>query len=286
MPAKILILGEFAKLWQRSLEPYGYQASTTVSEHEAITQLMTERFDLLFLDFILSDFKSGDDFLAKLRSRVRSIDTLVLMKEGKDGRNGIIRAPTFPNQANGYIISPFLPEDLVKMVEKLLAGASTQQTPGDEGYAQCEYQDWGWNIVFEYPALWEVRSWRKDLVQVLGPLHRSLKASAKIAIYRHLTHDSESPYIVQEVMSNRYGDFYKVRQTTQEQQVQIAGLKGQEAEYLWETADYRDCSGRVIMAVVSQNKAVYALSLEAAEDDFDDYRPVYLHLLESFQFLS
>jgi hypothetical protein len=277
MPAKILVLGDSAEAWQRLLESYDYQVSTTVSEREAIAQLTTEKFDLLFV----SDSWLEADFLAKLCACAKSTDTLVLMSQPKDGYSGIIRAPTLPNQANGYIVSPFLVEDLVKVFEKLLAGASTQHAPGDEGYVQCEYQEQGWDIVFGHPAFWEVRPFDKDTIRVLGPVHRSRKASAKIVVRRHLPLESESPFTVKDVLNNRQSNYLKFHQVTQERQLQVAGLESQEVEYLWEFGG--DHSGRGIAAVVERDGRLYSLSLEAAEDDFDDYRPVYHHLLTSIQ---
>ncbi len=44
--------------------------------------------------------------------------------------------------------------------------------------------------------------------------------------------------------------------------------------------------GKLIAAIVRKAEAVYVVSLMAAEDEFEDYQPVYNQLLTTFQFLE
>ena len=303
---RILILSDntLAELLQALLERANFQVHVKVadSEQEALCCLQEEHFHLLILPEILPSHDWGYNFLAKCRPKVKT-DLLTLMISGGSKYNGFVRAPAYQNQAHAYIPSPFLPKDFLERVTKLLAGASTQDMLGDEGYIKYENQELG--VTFSHPAFWEVGFWwypetietfQCSSIAVWGPLNRNQSICSSITVAKYSSLKSVDRLLIEDIMAYESSRRKGIRQVMQECEVQVAGIWGKETEYVWpaeNTPTHRHSmwrqegeKGKVIKTVVRRKKKVYVLSVTAAEEEFEDFRPVYAQLLETFEFLE
>jgi hypothetical protein len=294
--------GILADLSQITLVRAGCQVSITDSEQNASSLLQSGKFDLLILPQILPNHDLAFNFLKKWRSSTKNSDVLTMMVTPKDGYDGIVRSPAYPDQAHAYIRGPFAPEKFIEVIAKLLEGASTQRLPGDEGYTKYESKDLG--IAFRYPAFWTVWNWqnppvntifRRSSIEVMGPLNRyqSVNSGIVVAIYHPYRPVEHLKY--EEMIASEFMRMKDVHQIALEHTSQIGGVQGKEAEYIWSAVDTpthehsmwrrKGEQGRLIAATVQKPGAVYILSLMAAADEFEDFRPVYTQLLTTFQFL-
>lgn len=304
LSTKIIVLGDsmVAELTQSLLGRTGCQVTVANSEQDALDRLKTEQFDLLILHETLPGGRWGYDFLADWRARAGTTDVLTLMTTGKSGYQGIVRAPAYMNQAHAYIPIPFLPENFIRMVSNLLGGASTQHTPGEEGFVRLESKELG--ISFNHPVFWEVGTWhppeatrtfRRSGVVVTGPLNRnqSLYSAITVALYSSKSADLLQ---VEDIVAFEFKAMQSVSQVREEHVVQVAGLEAKEAEYIWSAEDIpthrhsmwrqQGEQGRSICTMVNRKGRAYVLSLTAADKEFEDFRPAYAELLRSFSFLA
>lgn len=300
---EIIVLddGVLAELAQVFLEKAGYQVTLTSSEQDALGWLETGCFNLLILHETLPSGRWGYDFLAEWRSRVRTTDVLTLMTTCKFGYQGIVRAAAHVNQAHAYIPFPFTNEDFIKIVSKLLKGASAQRIPGEEGFVELESKELG--VSFNYPAFWEVARhsleeagacYRSGVV-VTGPLnrHQSLYSSIAIAMY---SPKSAHRLRVEDLVAFEFKAMQNLSQAREECIVQVAGLEAKETEYVWPAENIpthqrsmwrqQGERGRSICTIVNREDRVYILSLTVADEEIEDFRPAYAELLRSFHFLE
>ena len=267
------------ELLPKLLHKFEYKFEVVKTEDAALARLKEEDYRLLVIgqSYPLDDQAAMAKFLQNCRADLSDYNEplVAVVHMAKYGLRQIIRAPVAPDQPHAYIGLFDVVSEVSRQFEQLLGGLSTQNMPGDEGYSLYEHSFW--KIAFEYPSLWLFRGGvrRDEDVRIFGPTHSNQKTGSQIIIYRHLTHDPHSPHLMQEVIDNYFRHYAKLDQITSN-------------EYLWEISYLEGGmpSGKMILELVVRDNEVFALALKAAEDDFDDYRPVYSHLLETFEFLS
>jgi DNA-binding response OmpR family regulator len=305
MSARILVLSDsiLAELIQAILKRKGYQISVATSEQDALLQLQERYFDLLILLEHLPSSDWGYNFLSRWRSSVGESNTLTLMITGQQGYDGIVRGQLHSDQAHAYIIGPFAPDDFAGVVYKLLAGASTQRRPGDEGYIRYENHDLA--VAVDHPAFWRVGTaqtpeqtgtFQYSSVCITGPMNRYQSLYSAITVRVYLPRKPASLLVENEVLMYELRHLKNVHQTMPDREVRIAGQRSKEAEFVWRTDGNpmhrhsmwrrQEEQGKLIAAAMHKAEAMYVLSLMAAEDEFEDFRPVYTHLLETIQFLE
>lgn len=99
----------------------GHRVSEAGNGAEAQRLLVGPRFDLILLDLQLPDV-SGEKLLVSIRGNPTHAGTPVLMVTGEADMSV---ADDLRNKgANGYLVKPFRPEQLVKRVEGLLEMAT------------------------------------------------------------------------------------------------------------------------------------------------------------------
>ncbi len=143
------------------------------SEQGILQRLRHEHFDLLLLD----DSDRSKKVLDMLHPIMETTDILTMMMDAwTNAQPGFVRAPIPPGVTHACIMAPFGPDEFYEQINKLLAGASTQRFPGDEGYTRCEYEELG--VVCDHPTFWVVRrsepsDWdgaiQSSRVMMLGP---------------------------------------------------------------------------------------------------------------------
>jgi DNA-binding response OmpR family regulator len=306
MTSNILVLNDLvlAELLRNQLEKTYDRVSITDSVQSALKFLKKRHFDLLILPEVLPDDESGYRFLQKWRSDMKNTGALVLMVTGRKGYQGIVRGPVHKNQANAYISFPFPVGDFLEIVSNLLAGASTQCVPGDEGYISCESQDL--HVAFKHPAFWKVgsrRSARKaedferlDVV-VTGPLNRYQTVYSSLIVVKYSPIGAIDRLVADVVVEYEFREKEDLRQIKQGRRVWVdAGLQGKEMAYVWSaegTPTYQDSMWqreeelvKSLVAVVRRHKAIYILRLTAADEEFEDFRQVYVQMIKTFEFLE
>ncbi len=283
--------GGIARLFFKQVN-HPAQVSIADSEQSVIQQIQKEHFDLLFLD----QGGRNTEILERLHPIIETTGTLTLMIAHKSSPSGFVRTPIPPGDAHAYIPSPFGPKEFYEWVSKLLEGASTQRFPGDEGYKRRECEELG--VAFERPDFWMARSpsrSRKDAFQrfytdAIGPKNRHWGVHSKIVVSMYRPFEPGTSLETKGMMAHEFEEGKEnIQQITLWREVWVCGLGGEQAEYTWSAERFLETSGdrgRTILTIVRKGERIYILSLAAAEEGFDDFRPAYAHFLETFEFLD
>ena len=99
------------------LKAKGYEIETAETGKEALDKFATASFDLALLDVKLPDME-GPELLARIRSNTPSSSTIKIMLTGSASRKDMMEC--LSHGADGYILKPIKPRDLVKLLEEKL----------------------------------------------------------------------------------------------------------------------------------------------------------------------
>ncbi|WP_137681706.1 response regulator transcription factor [Aurantiacibacter suaedae] len=113
-----------AELVQIRLETSGYEVCVTEDGGAALTQARLRTPDLIVLDTVMP-ILSGPEVLRVLKSEPELSNVPVLMLTARAGQDDI--AGALEGGASEYMTKPFVPEDLLARVEKLLAASNSPQ---------------------------------------------------------------------------------------------------------------------------------------------------------------
>lgn len=97
------------------LEAKGYEIETADTGKEAQEKFKTASFDLALLDVKLPDM-DGTELLSRIRSSASG--TLKIMLTGSASRKDMLES--LSRGADGYILKPIKPGDLMKLLEEKL----------------------------------------------------------------------------------------------------------------------------------------------------------------------
>jgi DNA-binding response OmpR family regulator len=122
----ILVVEDDPSLQQtvrKYLERLGFTVQTAL-DGESVVEILNERVpDLICLDLILPR-RSGFEVCELVRRDLR-LDVPILVMNGR--RSALDRAQAYEAGADGYLLKPFLLEDLAREVERLLDGPRSSQ---------------------------------------------------------------------------------------------------------------------------------------------------------------
>lgn len=121
--AKILIADDdviLVELLRFRLEGTRHDVITAADGMEALEKVRSERPDLILLDSMMP-ILSGPEVLARLKSDSITACIPVVMLTARDGEADIVAA--LKAGASEYMIKPFIPQELLVRVERLLLGA-------------------------------------------------------------------------------------------------------------------------------------------------------------------
>lgn len=105
-----------ARVIQVAFERDGWRVSSAFQLEDALHEIRTSRFDVIFLDVKLPD-GSGLDFLKKLREGEDAIETPVIVLSGAEFAG--VRQ-TVKDLGGYYVAKPFSPSKLKTMVNDIL----------------------------------------------------------------------------------------------------------------------------------------------------------------------
>jgi len=100
---------------QMLLKAKGYEIETAETGKEALDKFRTPSFDLALLDVKLPDME-GTEVLARIQSS--SSNTVKIMITGSASTKDMIES--LSHGADGYILKPIKPRDLMKLLEEKL----------------------------------------------------------------------------------------------------------------------------------------------------------------------
>ncbi len=112
MPSKVLIVDDdrdILKVLLYGLESYGFQVSTCESAKEAQLTAMAEVFDYVLTDHEMPGM-DGVELVRWLRHRQPK--AVIIGMSGKD-----VNVPFLRAGANDFVQKPFVPHDIVMMIE-------------------------------------------------------------------------------------------------------------------------------------------------------------------------
>ncbi len=119
--AKILVADDdpaIQELVRINLEVQGYQVITTGNGLEAIKKALSETPDLIILDIMMPEIDGYEVMkLLKGSEETRKIPIIILTAYASD--EGALFS--WAEGAEGYLAKPFNPEELVMLVERVLA---------------------------------------------------------------------------------------------------------------------------------------------------------------------
>ena len=122
--AKILIADDDVILTEMlcfRLEAARHEVLTAADGEEALTKANEELPDLIVLDSMMP-IVSGPDVLVKLKEDTRTAKIPVVMLTARDGENDVVSA--LKAGASEYITKPFIPQELLVRIERLLLSAA------------------------------------------------------------------------------------------------------------------------------------------------------------------
>ena len=108
------------------LESKGYQVSTAYDGDEGLTKAKAEKPDLIILDIIMPT-QDGFTVCEQIKSNpeMEKIPILIMTSFAKDkGKTNIPANAGLSLEAEGYVDKPVNPEQLLGLVEKMLASSS------------------------------------------------------------------------------------------------------------------------------------------------------------------
>ena len=118
--AKILIADDdviLTEMLRFRLEGARHQVITAGDGHEALTMAKAERPDLIILDSMMP-VVAGPEALARLRADPVTATTPIVMLTARSGESDIVAA--LRGGADEYLTKPFIPQELMIRIEKLL----------------------------------------------------------------------------------------------------------------------------------------------------------------------
>ena len=118
--AKILIADDdviLTEMLRFRLEGARHEVITASDGREALTKAGEEHPDLIILDSMMPVI-AGPEALAMLRADPRTATTPIVMLTARKGENDIVAA--LRGGANEYLTKPFIPQELMVRIEKLL----------------------------------------------------------------------------------------------------------------------------------------------------------------------
>ena len=102
------------------LEGARHQVITATDGMEALSKTAEEEPDLIILDSMMP-VVAGPEVLARIRAEPKTAKTPIVMLTARDGENDIVAA--LRGGANEYVTKPFIPQELLVRIEKLLLAA-------------------------------------------------------------------------------------------------------------------------------------------------------------------
>lgn len=105
------------RMAQYILSKAGHESETVESGEEAIRSIEREEYDLVLLDIEMPEM-NGFDTLKKIRTLERGADLPVMFLTASNDARDQNRAEEL--HAVGYVNKPFLPQNLMSQVNKLL----------------------------------------------------------------------------------------------------------------------------------------------------------------------
>jgi len=121
---KVLICDDdplLLKLIQYRLEAKGYEVIKAVDGVEALSAVMRERPNLVVLDAMMPK-TDGFEVLARIKGDPALALTPVIMLTARKGEQDIVSA--LEKGADDYLVKPFIPEELMARLSRLLARRS------------------------------------------------------------------------------------------------------------------------------------------------------------------
>lgn len=121
--AKILIADDdviLTEMLRFRLDGAGHEIVTAADGLEALSKAESENPDLIILDSMMPVI-AGPEVLARLKADPNTAKTPVVMLTTRDGENDIVSA--LRGGASEYITKPFIPQELMVRIEKLLLAA-------------------------------------------------------------------------------------------------------------------------------------------------------------------
>jgi CheY-like chemotaxis protein/predicted regulator of Ras-like GTPase activity (Roadblock/LC7/MglB family) len=132
---KVLVVDDslsVRKVVEKALEGRGLQVLAAASGVEAIEVLERDRPDVVICDVILPD-QDGYQICQYVRSHAAISATPVLLISGID--NGTVQARAAEVRSDEVMFKPFGVDDLVRKIDRLLAGRANGSTPTTGGHA-------------------------------------------------------------------------------------------------------------------------------------------------------
>ena len=121
--AKILIADDdviLTEMLRFRLDGAGHEIVTADDGLEALSKAESENPDLIILDSMMPVI-AGPEVLARLKADPNTAKIPVVMLTTRDGENDIVSA--LRGGASEYITKPFIPQELMVRIEKLLLAA-------------------------------------------------------------------------------------------------------------------------------------------------------------------
>lgn len=118
--ARILIADDdviMTEMLRFRLESARHEVIIAVDGLEALTKAKDERPDLIILDSMMP-VVAGPEVLARLRADRQTAATPIVMLTARNGESDIVAA--LRGGANEYLTKPFIPQELMVRIEKLL----------------------------------------------------------------------------------------------------------------------------------------------------------------------
>jgi CheY-like chemotaxis protein len=131
---KVLVVDDslsVRKVVEKALEGRGLQVLAAASGAEAIEVLERDRPDVVICDVILPD-KDGYQICQYVRAHPALGATPVLLISGID--NGTVQAQAAAVRSDEVMFKPFGVDDLVRRIDKLLAGPTNGSTATEDGH--------------------------------------------------------------------------------------------------------------------------------------------------------
>jgi DNA-binding response OmpR family regulator len=117
MPKTVMVLEDEPNLFellQELLALEGYKVTQPGSLDDIVQEVRASRPDALLIDVNLKG-ANGLDLLSKIRAEEGLKDVVVLLSSGND-----YRRESEQRGANGFLMKPYMPEDLVKALHQNL----------------------------------------------------------------------------------------------------------------------------------------------------------------------
>ena len=121
--ARILIADDdviLTEMLRFRLEGARHEVICAADGMEALAKASEEQPDLIILDSMMP-IVAGPEVLARLKAEPKLAKTPVVMLTARDGENDIVAA--LRGGADEYITKPFIPQELMVRIEKLLLAA-------------------------------------------------------------------------------------------------------------------------------------------------------------------